>query len=78
MRAHLARDEREQLALKDEIARLEREHKRLGQLIQTIDGTCWWTDAEPGREKVADLQKRTAKIRSAIDYIERVAIAIGC
>lgn len=61
----------------DFIACLKREHKRLSQLIQTIDGGRWWTDTEPGRDQVAVLQERTAQIRSAIGDIERVAGAIG-
>ncbi|ACA15517.1 hypothetical protein M446_0974 [Methylobacterium sp. 4-46] len=58
-------------------ADLKREHERLGRLLQTVDGCRWWTDAEPGPEKVAALQERTARIRAAIDDIERVVSAIG-
>ncbi|ACL61202.1 hypothetical protein [Methylobacterium nodulans] len=61
----------------DLIDALKHEHERLGQLLRVIDGGRWWTDAEPGRLKVAALQERAAQIRAYIDGIERVVGGIG-
>lgn len=59
------------------IGQLERDHRRLGRLLQAIDNGRWWSADEPGRSSLEGLRAAAARISESTTLIERLVGQIG-
>jgi hypothetical protein len=59
------------------IAQIERDHRRLGRVLQAIDNGRWWSADEPGRSSIEVLRDAAARISESTTLIERLVGNIG-
>lgn len=59
------------------IGQIERDHRRLGRLLQAIDNGRWWSADEPGGSSLEGLRAAAARINESTTLIERLVSQIG-
>ncbi len=59
------------------IEQIERDHRRIGRLLQAIDDGRWWSADEPGRASLETIRGAEIQIHEATMLIERLLSGIG-
>jgi hypothetical protein len=59
------------------IEQIERDHRRIGRLLQAIDNGRWWSADEPGRASLETIRGAAMQIHEATMLIERLLSGIG-